>query len=304
MDLTRIASVVEDYETGASEADKARLEFFLGLYRIEQDLADKVAAAEPYNAPRADDIEGWYWAGQPVLGHAPAAVDASAFAEAAREISSWTVERAGLIPAAAQALAAFDWEAFAKDANLAQAVTEPPAFIEEVLGNLDSFGAPAALPGPVFAMVLTAALRVFLQQASEAVMANAPKGATEHDRPLRCPVCGMPAAASAVGDTPESEGKGRRQYCSLCGARWSFERIRCGNCGTRNQGHLHYHHVEGDPAHRLQTCDECQGYQRVVFQDELSTAPCMEVEDVVMARLDQVALSPRFGELLAQEAKE
>ena len=85
MDLTRIASVVEDYETGASEADKARLEFFLGLYRIEQDLADKVAAAEPYNAPRADDIEGWYWAGQPVLGHAPAAVDASAFAEAARE---------------------------------------------------------------------------------------------------------------------------------------------------------------------------------------------------------------------------
>ena len=145
-------------------------------------------------------------------------MDASAFAEAAREISSWTVERAGLIPAAAQALAAFDWEAFAKDANLAQAVTEPPAFIEEVLGNLDSFGAPAALPGPVFAMVLTAALRVFLQQASEAVMANAPKGATEHDRPLRCPVCGgalMPLGTSLRCPQGHSYDMAKEGYVNL-----------------------------------------------------------------------------------------
>lgn len=302
MDLTQIASAVEDYGKASSEADRARLEFFAGLYRVEQEHADETAETAPYAAPDADAIKGWYWAQEPVLGHAPVTVDASAFAAAARDLAHWTAEHAGLAPAAAQALAAFDWEAFAQRADLDRAGTEPPAFLEAVLDDAGAYGVPDELPLPVFAAVLTATLRTFLQPASEAIMAQVPKGSADHNRPLRCPVCGMPAAASTVGDTPESEGKGRRQYCALCGARWSFERIRCGNCGTRNQGHLHYHHVEGDPAHRLQTCDECGGYQRVVFQDELSVSPVMEVEDVVMARLDRIALDPRFAEAIGTEA--
>ncbi|MGI6535870.1 MAG: formate dehydrogenase accessory protein FdhE [Eggerthellaceae bacterium] len=302
MDLTQIASAVEEYGKASSEADRARLDFFAGLYRREQEHAERMAAATPYTAPDGDAIEGWYWAEEPVLGHAPATVDASAFADAARDLSAWTADHAGLVPDAAQALASFDWNAFAKRADLDRAGAEPPAFLEAVLDDPEACGVPGALPVPVFAAVLTGTLRSLLQPASEAIMAQAPKGSADHNRPLRCPVCGMPAAASTVGDTPDSEGKGRRQYCSLCGARWSFERIRCGNCGTRNQGHLHYHHVEGDPAHRLQTCDECGGYQRVVFQDELIASPCMEVEDVVMARLDQIALDPRFGERVNAEA--
>lgn len=78
---------------------------------------------------------------------------------------------------------------------------------------------------------------------------------------------------------------------------WEFERVRCVRCGTRNQGHLHYHSIEGDDAHRIQSCDECGGYIRSVFEeDELQLAPfSFEVEDVVMTRLDVIAADPSIA---------
>lgn len=91
-------------------------------------------------------------------------------------------------------------------------------------------------------------------------------------------------------------GGAREQYCGTCGALWPFERVRCGNCGTKNQGHLHYYNVDDDFAHRVQVCDECGGYQRVVFQQEARGGCVMEVEDVVMAKLDHVAHEQRFAE--------
>lgn len=65
-------------------------------------------------------------------------------------------------------------------------------------------------------------------------------------------------------------------------------------CGTHNQSHLHYFNEERDFAHRLQSCDECGQYQRMVMQDEAPGPAVMEVEDVVMAKLDRIALDPRF----------
>lgn len=78
---------------------------------------------------------------------------------------------------------------------------------------------------------------------------------------------------------------------------WEFERVRCVRCGTRNRGHLHYHSIEGDDAHRIQSCDECGGYICSVFEeDELQLAPfSFEVEDVVMTRLDVIAADPSIA---------
>ena len=73
--------------------------------------------------------------------------------------------------------------------------------------------------------------------------------------------------------------------------------MRCARCGTRNQGHLHYFNVEGDDSHRIATCDECGGYMRTVFQDDALVPFSFDVEDVVMARLDSIALN----QLAAQE---
>ncbi|WP_371298187.1 formate dehydrogenase accessory protein FdhE [Paraeggerthella sp.] len=73
------------------------------------------------------------------------------------------------------------------------------------------------------------------------------------------------------------------------GTAWDFERVRCARCGTQNQAHLHYFNVEGDDAHRIATCDECGGYVRTVYQEDVLAPFSFEVEDVVMARLDLIA---------------
>ena len=48
--------------------------------------------------------------------------------------------------------------------------------------------------------------------------------------------------------------------------------------------------------HRIGTCDECGSYIRTRFAGEGDNAPYSpEVEDVVMARLDAVAIDPSFA---------
>ncbi|WP_350455368.1 formate dehydrogenase accessory protein FdhE [Slackia heliotrinireducens] len=300
MDLRTVASAVEHYEAEASEASVARLEFFKGVMQIQQERADLVAAAGGYEAPSQEDVRTWYWAYEPFFTHTPVSLDSQAFAETCRQLALHLAAHAGLADEAAAALAEYDWEAFCKRADLALAGSRPQEFVEACLTGIDSFDVSSDLPATVFMMVPVMALRAHLQEPAKVCMDSLrleKEDAAVHDQPLRCPVCGSPAAASHVVSTSGVTESGNRvQYCSLCGTQWGFERIRCGVCGNVNQSQLHYHHIEGDSAHRLQSCEACGQYERVVFQDDLDPhAPLvMEVEDVVMARLDQVALDPRF----------
>ena len=69
-------------------------------------------------------------------------------------------------------------------------------------------------------------------------------------------------------------------------------------CGTTEPRSLRYFSLAGDNAHRIHLCDECGGYIRTVFTTRDSTfAPVAEVEDVVMAPLDAVALSGEIEKL-------
>ena len=58
--------------------------------------------------------------------------------------------------------------------------------------------------------------------------------------------------------------------------------------------HLHYFNVEGDDAHRIHKCDECNGYIRTVFIEDALRPFSHEVEEVVTAKLDAIARDPKF----------
>lgn len=294
MDLKQMERAIEAYAPTGTDADRARLEFFAGLYTLQQQWADRVAAEHGYQVPTAEQVEAWYWNREPVFASAPVIIDAVAFADTLAAVAAYLADNAGLEPAAAESLRAYDWKEFCNKADLGLAGRDAAAFVETCVANIDLFDVPSDTPASLFAMTIVFSLRAWLQPASEAVMAVSPKDHRMHDCPLDCPVCGSPAAASFVGDTAGSDGKGREQYCAACGAQWYFERIRCGSCGSQNQTHLHYYNLEGDNAHRIQSCDKCGQYQRVVFQEDIPGPLCMEVEDVVMAKLDRVALDPRF----------
>ena len=296
MNVELIQNAAEHYKQAASAADAARLDFFCGLYELQQKRADELAEAATYNAPAPEDAEQWYWAGEPVLSHAPVALDRMQFAQTLQLVSQHLCDDAGLDEAAADALRSYDWGAFAQSCDRDLAASDPSAFIDACLQDLDSLGVGSEIPAAVFAMVPLFALRPHLQGAAEQVMAlvDTVEGRRVHDNPLYCPVCGSPATASFVGQSAGTDGQGRMQYCGTCGTQWPFERIRCGSCGSFTTSSLHYFHLEGDAGHRLQSCDDCGQYQRVAFQEDLGMAPCMEIEDVVMAKLDKVALDPRF----------
>lgn len=294
MDVKMLERAVEAYSPQGDEADRARLGFFAGVYRLQGEWANRVAAASGRPAPAAEQVEAWYRDRLPALSQAPLDVEPDLFAQALEAFAAYTVDKAGLDPDAAAGLSQVDWRAFCAKAPLAVAGRDPAAFVESCLSQAGEFGIGADVPVSLLGLVLGFALRAWLQVAADAVAPLLPADHTNHDCPVDCPVCGTPAAASFVGESAGTDGRGRMQYCAACGCTWQYERIRCGVCGTHNQTKLHYFNLEGDDAHRIQSCDACGQYQRVVFQDGIPGPLCMEVEDVVMAKLDRIALDPRF----------
>lgn len=297
MNLKLVHDAVDAYKAKASESDAARLSFFEGLFTIQQERADELCAAKDYSGLSIEDAEASYIALEPLLEKAPVEIDETSFFGTCNKIADYLAENAGLEDSVRVALQEIDWYKFVGKLDLALAGSKPPEFIEESLKGFDSFDISPEAPASIVMMVVAFALRCHIQPAAEKLFGQVSKkiaASPQREHPLCCPICGSPATASQVDIASGIDGRSRKQYCSMCGTIWPFERMRCGVCGTENASRLHYFHVDGDSSHRLQNCDECGQYQRMVFEEDLSIPLCMEVEDVVMARLDAVALDPRF----------
>lgn len=296
MNLRTIAEAVEAYKKGASEADVARLDFFEGMFKLQQERADVAAEVQGEIAVDEDAINEVYGLSETLLEQAPVKIDADSFAETCEKVGAYLAEGAGLDDEVVEALESFDWPAFVEKLDLEQAGSKPPEFVEDCLKDFDSFEVDSTLPAGIVMMVVSFSLRAHIQSAAQALFGAVKKDvkAGSRLRPVNCPVCGSPAALSHVAMAAGIEGRERKQFCSMCGTTWPFDRMRCGVCGVDNPQRLHYFNVEGDDSHRLQNCEECGQYQRVFFEESLEVPVALEVEDVVMAKLDRIALDPRF----------
>ncbi|MDR2106625.1 MAG: formate dehydrogenase accessory protein FdhE [Coriobacteriales bacterium] len=310
MDINTARAAIDAYRPLLADDDMARLEFFLGLWEFQQGIKTRALEAGGEPVPEGAPLAEWYWGEKPLLAMAPLELDTALFADALKGCTAQLVEGAGLDAELANALTGFDWAGLAAEANgnaqtpsealttgqsPAKAGSDPGAFIEALYTRLGEEGHSEPFRESV-ALIVTLALRPLLEPAADVLgtaMVADEQNATRL-KPLLCPVCGSHAATSRVGDVPSGAKNGRLLSCSLCGMQWEFERIRCSRCGTQNQGKLHYFHAEGDDAHRLYLCDECGGYTRTTFAQNLRVSFSFEVEDVVMARLDHIAQDPRF----------
>lgn len=300
MDLQRINAVVEAYRPTASADDMARLEFFQGIWQIQQSHAEAAGAAvDPATLPSAAELLDWFWACKPFLQQVPAAVDAKRLAACARELAAYLVEKGNFSQDACEGLKAARWADVVERAPIDLAGSDPEGYIEAVANDLmddlaDVEPERAMERVRLVCMVLSLALRSQLEPvaASElmSISRAVQQGLTEHVKPLGCPVCGATATLAHVGPTHSSKVNSRTLYCGQCGATWDFERVRCACCGTQHQGHLEYLSLEGDEEHRVHVCSECGGYMRTHFTaPESRTAFVPEVEDVMMVRLNALA---------------
>lgn len=85
-----------------------------------------------------------------------------------------------------------------------------------------------------------------------------------------CPCCGSLPVASVVRLAP-SVNNLRYLHCSLCNTEWNVTRATCTACDT-DKG-VAYQQIEGEKvktpgAVRAETCDSCQSYLKIVYQDK------------------------------------
>jgi FdhE protein len=282
MDL--VNQVTDAYLKTAEGTDAARLRFLKGIWEIQSAIE---ATDRSYDAPEATAANEALATGRPLFTESAPAVPIAEYVDAVSRIALYTSETAGLPAEQAEALRHADFATAIVEEALTGAVCAPEAFVANVASELGAQPGGPLTPATV-AFVLTSALVPFLT--GPARIALAALG----DRKVSsgagtCPVCGSAASMGLMGESTQLKGAERTLWCGLCQAEWSYERLRCVRCGSRNPDKLRYTHVETDSAHRLHLCDECHGYTRFVFTDDLGGPVSMVVEDAVTATLEAIA---------------
>jgi len=300
MNIKNIELALAAYKVLLDEDAYQRLEHYRGIWELQNRFRLQAAVDSPYAMPPLKEAEEWYWQGKPLLQLSPTTVSPVALGEALRELTAYLVEHAGLEQDMADILPYFDWRGVIDQADIMLLGSNPFAYAEDFCAQALAHSKSLVQP-EISSLVLLLAIRPLLEPAASALMAclgdAVKEGGLKHTKPLHCPVCGGRAAAALVGETQQNQGEGRQLYCNICSAIWEFERIRCGRCGSANQGQLHYYHIEGDDAHRLHTCDACGNYLRTIFQEYLKPSFAFEVEDLVMLPLDIIARDESFKDI-------
>lgn len=99
-----------------------------------------------------------------------------------------------------------------------------------------------------------------------------------------CPICG---SSPTLAEIQGKEGI-RRLRCGLCGAGWRYPYLKCISC--RVDDRLKIVSVEGeDKRYRLQACDACHGYIKMITTFDPIPADLLPVHDLATIHLDMIA---------------
>ncbi|ULT56959.1 formate dehydrogenase accessory protein FdhE [Neobacillus drentensis] len=124
------------------------------------------------------------------------------------------------------------------------------------------------------------ALRPYLQ-----LMAEKVQPAIDHAVPgAGCPVCGEPVRLAAINE----EGK-KIIHCPRCFAHWSARRLECSHCGNEDHHSIYFLEIEDDVTSKIQVCEECNGYIKIIDSRQYITKPSVALLDLNSIHLDMAA---------------
>lgn len=96
-----------------------------------------------------------------------------------------------------------------------------------------------------------------------------------------CPVCGgMPLLAYL------EEGGRRSGTCSVCEFSWSIPRFVCPYCESTEQKKFRYFFSEKEKGLRLEVCEACNHYWKIIDLREWNLEPFPVLDDLVTTHLD------------------
>lgn len=111
-----------------------------------------------------------------------------------------------------------------------------------------------------------------------------------------CPICGTDAL---LGELQGNAGE-LHARCGQCGADWKMPRLDCVHCGTNDPEivkHL-YAEEEREPL-RVQICDSCHGYFKMVAAFSPNRTELLPVIDLATIHLDMIAQARGYARGLA-----
>ena len=100
-----------------------------------------------------------------------------------------------------------------------------------------------------------------------------------------CPICGR---EPKIGEIRDEEGS-RYLFCNQCGFEWNYLRIKCPFCGNEEQQSLAYFAIEGDERYRVDVCNECKRYIKIVDFRKGEQRADLDIEDIATLHLDMLA---------------
>lgn len=101
-----------------------------------------------------------------------------------------------------------------------------------------------------------------------------------------CFVCGSDATLGELRDNNLT----RYLRCGQCGADWKVQRLRCPYCGNENHQTLKVLYAGGHwEGRRIEACDNCRGYLKVITSFGPTPPEMLPVEDLATVHLDYVA---------------
>jgi len=113
-----------------------------------------------------------------------------------------------------------------------------------------------------------------------------------------CYVCG---AVATLGELQEND-QVKHLRCGQCGADWPFRRLQCMYCGNEDQKTLGCLYEEGrHEEKRVEVCDQCKGYLKVIPAFAPTAAELLTVEDLATLRLDYIAQERGYARAAVKE---
>jgi len=102
-------------------------------------------------------------------------------------------------------------------------------------------------------------------------------------RQASCPVCGRRPIVAKL--------KARKRYliCSLCGVEYLTDLFLCVNCGNVDPYTLKFLAPGEHPKLRVDFCEKCRHYVKVIHEDELNVPIPKGLEDIMTLDLDLMA---------------
>lgn len=109
-----------------------------------------------------------------------------------------------------------------------------------------------------------------------------------------CPVCGSLPGIGVLGE--KNDGR-MSLVCSLCEMQWDFRRMLCPFCINEDQKILGYFYPDSDEGYRVNYCDKCKTYLKIIDVTKKGNIYPFQVEDILTLSLDILAQEKGYKRL-------